>query len=68
MFHNNIAKISEKLNKGNLLKICLQVIPTVLCEILGKNENIWCFKNQFVHNSRAERKTGVSQMVVFPQT
>ena len=25
MFHNNIVKISEKLNKWNLLKICLQV-------------------------------------------
>ena len=25
MFHNNIVKISEKLNKQNLLKICLQV-------------------------------------------
>ena len=25
MFHNNIVKISEKLNKGYLLKICLQV-------------------------------------------
>ena len=25
MFHNNIVKISEKLNKRNLLKICLQV-------------------------------------------
>ena len=25
MFHNNTVKISEKLNKQNLLKICLQV-------------------------------------------
>ena len=24
MFHNNIVKISEKLNKRNLLKTCLQ--------------------------------------------
>ena len=24
MFHNSIVKISEKLNKQNLLKICLQ--------------------------------------------
>ena len=26
MFHNNIVKISEKLDKRNLLKICLQVM------------------------------------------
>ena len=25
MFRNNIVKISEKINKRNLLKICLQV-------------------------------------------
>ena len=32
MFHNNIVKISEKLNKQNLLKICLQVTyPTDSC-------------------------------------
>ena len=34
MFHNNIMKISEKLNKQNLLKICLQVTyPTNFCII-----------------------------------
>ena len=34
MFHNNIVKISEKLNKQNLLKICLQVTyPTKFCII-----------------------------------
>ena len=34
MFHNNIVKISEKLNKRNLLKICLQVTyPTDFCKI-----------------------------------
>ena len=34
IFHNNIAKISEKLNKRNLLKICLQVTyPTDFCKI-----------------------------------
>ena len=32
MFHNNIVKISEKWNKQNLLKICLQVTyPTNFC-------------------------------------
>ena len=32
MFYNNIVKISEKLNKLNLLKILLQVTyPTDLC-------------------------------------
>ena len=35
MFHNNIVKISENLNKGNLLKIWLQVTyPTDFCMIL----------------------------------
>ena len=34
MFHNNIMKISEKLNKRNLLKTCLQVTyPTNFCII-----------------------------------
>ena len=34
MYHNNIVKISEKLNKWNLLKICLQVTyPTNFCII-----------------------------------
>ena len=34
MFHNNIVKLSEKLNKRNLLKICLQVTyPTDFCII-----------------------------------
>ena len=34
IFHNNIVKISEKLNKQNLLKICLQVTyPTDFCKI-----------------------------------
>ena len=34
MFHNNIVKISEELNKLNLLKICLQVTyPTDFCII-----------------------------------
>ena len=34
MFHNNIVKLSEKLNKRNLLKICLQVTyPTDFCMI-----------------------------------
>ena len=43
MFHNNIVKISEKLNKRNLLKIYLQVTyPTDFCIIYiqfyyGKN-------------------------------
>ena len=32
MFHNNIVKISEKLNKRNLVKICLKVTyPTDSC-------------------------------------
>ena len=34
MFHNNIVTISEKLNKHNLLKICLQITyPTDFCII-----------------------------------
>ena len=34
MFHNNIVKISEKLNKQNLLKNCLHVTnPTYFCII-----------------------------------
>ena len=34
MFHNNTVKISEKLDKQNLLKICLQVTnPTDFCII-----------------------------------
>ena len=34
MFHKNIVKISEKLNKQNLSKICLQVTyPTNFCII-----------------------------------
>ena len=34
MFHNNIVKIPEKLNKRSLLKICLQVTyPTDFCKI-----------------------------------
>ena len=52
MSHNNILKISEKLNHQNLLKICLQVtFPTNFCIICihffflvffttGKNQNI----------------------------
>ena len=51
MFHNNIVKISEKLNKQNLLKICLQVTyPTNFYIIFihfyygEKSENIGFFK------------------------
>ena len=34
MFHNKIVKISDKLNKRNLLKICLKVTyPTDFCKI-----------------------------------
>ena len=34
MFHNNIVKFSEKMNKRNLLKICLQFTnPTDFCII-----------------------------------
>ena len=49
MFHNNIMKISEKLNKQNLLKICLQVTyPTNFCIIFihfyyGKKWKYWIF-------------------------
>ena len=52
MFHNNIVKISENLNKGNLLKIWLQVTyPTDFCMIwlhfyYGKSENIWFLKKK----------------------
>ena len=49
MFHNNIVKISEKLNKQNLSKICLQVTyPTNFCIIFihfyyGKKWKYWIF-------------------------
>ena len=49
MFHNNIVKISEKLTKWNLLKICLQVTyPTNFCIIFihfyyGKKWKYWVF-------------------------
>ena len=34
MFHDNIVKISEKFNKQNLFKICLQITyPTDFCII-----------------------------------
>ena len=53
MFHNNIGKISEKLNKQNLLKNCLQVTnPTDFCIICinfyyGKKVKMFdFFKNQ----------------------
>ena len=53
MLHNNIVKISEKLNKWNLLKIYLQVTyPTNFCIIfiftMGKSENIGFFKNHWL--------------------
>ena len=54
MFHNNIVKISEKLKKQNLSKICLQVTyPTNFCIIFihfyyGKIKNHWLEKN-FLH-------------------
>ena len=47
MFHNNIVKISEKMNKRNLLKIYLQITySTDFCIncihfYYGKSENIW---------------------------
>ena len=49
MFRSQIVKISEKLNKRNLLKICLQVTyPSDFCIIcirfpMEKSENIWFF-------------------------
>ena len=49
MFHNNIVKISEKLYKQNLSKICLQVTyPTNFCVIFiqfyyGKKWKYWIF-------------------------
>ena len=49
MFHNNTVKISEKLNKWNSLKICLQVTyPTNFCIIFihfyyGKKWKYWIF-------------------------
>ena len=48
-----ISKLSEKLNKRNLLKICLQfTYPTDFCIIcisfyaMGKSENIWFKKKK----------------------
>ena len=49
MFHNNIVKISEKLNKQNLLQNCFQFIfPTNFCIIFihfyyGKKGKYWIF-------------------------
>ena len=54
MFHNNIVKISENLNKRVLLKTSLQVTyPADFCIICmqitrGKSESIWFFKNQWL--------------------
>ena len=52
MFHNNIVKISEILNKQNLLKICLPTLQITLqisayfsfIFTMGKSENIGFFK------------------------
>ena len=47
MFHNNIVKISEKLNKRNLLKVCPQVTyPTyfyIIWFILSLREKVKIF-------------------------
>ena len=49
MFHNNIVKFQKKINKKNLLKICLQVsYPTDFCIIciqfyFGKREKYFIF-------------------------
>ena len=54
MFYNNIVKISKKLNKWNMLKIWLK-LPTLqiyasfgFIFTMGKSENIWFFKNQWL--------------------
>ena len=47
MFHNNIVKISEKVNKQNLLKICLQVTFSFNFT-MGKSENIGFFKKNWL--------------------
>ena len=58
MFHNNILKISEKLNKRNLLKIRLQVTyPTPFCikgsvitkyeKMIAKDEKIRKYIRQY---------------------
>ena len=51
MVHNNIVKISEKLNKENLLKLCLpSYLPYKFLHnlhsffIMGERENIQFFK------------------------
>ena len=42
MFHNNLVKSLEKLNKRNLLKICLQVTyPTHFCIICIHFKLLW---------------------------
>ena len=46
MFHINIVNISEELNKRDLLKICPQFSYPTFIFIVGKSENISCFKNQ----------------------
>ena len=47
MFHNNIVKISEKMNERNLLKICLQfTYPTdffAFIFTMGKSESTGIF-------------------------
>ena len=55
MFQNNIVEISEKMNKRNLLKICLQVTyPTISAQFAfifrkkWKYLHIRYFKNQWL--------------------
>ena len=58
MFHNTIVKISEKLNKRNLLKMCLQVAyPTDFCRIYihfyyGKKKKIFDFLKTIDSNKK----------------
>ena len=61
MFHNNIVKMSEKLNKRNLLTICLQVTyPTDFCIICIQfyNGKKWKYliKNKRKKNKQKKKK------------
>ena len=38
------------------------------CTVFGLNNKVVTLIDQLHHNSRVERKTDVSQLVVFPQT
>ena len=60
MFHNKFVKISEKLNKRNLLKICLQVTYPIIYILFyyGKkwNFNLKKKKTEKKNNKKKKKK------------